>query len=1416
MSANIDERVVQMKFQNSQFLAGIKDTLSALDQLKKGLNFDGATKSLDTLNEASRRFSLTTLANATEAVSAKFVAMATVAITALTNIANRAVDVGANLVKSLTIDPIKAGLSEYETTLNSIQTILANTQSKGTTLQNVNAALEELNLYSDKTIYNFAEMARNIGTFTAAGVGLDASTNAIKGIANLAAMSGSNSQQASTAMYQLSQALAAGKVSLMDWNSVVNAGMGGEVFQNSLKETARVHGVAIDDMVKKDGSFRETLQRGWLTSDILTETLSKFTGDLNAQQLKTMGYTDQQIAGIIKMAETASDAATKVKTLPQLIGTLQESAQSGWSKTWQIIFGDFEEAKDLFTGVNNVLGGMISASANARNELLQGWKDLGGRTVSIEALKNAFDAVMQVLSPIKEAFKDIFPPATAEQLFNITSAIRDFTAKLKISSDTAAKIKSIFSGVFSIFDIGVMIVKGILGVFKDLGSELGSGSGGILDYAAALGDWITNVRNAIKNGEGLSDFFKGLSKVIATPIKVLKELASWVANLFGPDGLVSQGTGDALSRLEGRLSPFSRIGDAIAGVWSNLGGVFKNVWTFFKPLADAMENFFSGFGALIANSAQDMDFSLLLDSINTGLLAGLVVMFKKFLSNGLSLDFGGGFLESAKDALDGVSGSLQAMQTNLKADTLLKIASAIGLLTLSIVGLSLVDSERLTSSLTAMTVMFGQLLISMSLFEKIGATKGFLKMPFVAIGMILLAGAIVILTAAVKNLSELDWEGLAKGLVGVTVLLGALVGTAKLLQDNSAGMISSGAGLILMAVAIKILASAVKDFADMDWESMAKGFAGLAGTLAALSLFTKLTDLSKAGITQTAGLILMAVALKVIASAVKDFAGMTWDELAHGLAGLAGSLILISAAMIVMTGTLSGAAALFVVSASLVVLAQALKAMGGFSWEEIGKGLIVLAGSLVIIAAGMYLMAGAIPGALALIIVAGALAILGPVLLALGGMSWEEIGKGLVMLAGAFVVIGLAGLVLSPIIPSLLGLGAAIALIGIGVMAAGVGLLAFSAGLLALSVAGAAGTAAMVALVSSLIGLIPTIVAAFGKAIVMLIEVLITAGPQFLAMAVVLITTLLQAIDTVAPKIISTLVKLIGLLLDAIVVMVPKFVDSGLKLITGILTGISNNIGKVVAAATDVVVNFITAIGKNAPRIVQAGVDMIINFTNALADGIRNNTAKMQEAGRNLASAIIEGITGGLSKGVSAVVDAAKTVARNALNAAKSLLGINSPSKEFYDIGVFSTKGMAMGLDNTSDVVAKSAEGVGKNALTAIKETMANASQMINANMDLSPTVTPILDLTAVNSEAKKLGGIFGSAKLNAAVGFDAAQAVLSDEQLRSKEFESDLATPTNVITNNNFTQNNTSPKALPASEIYRKSKSLLATVREG
>ena len=380
MSKKVDERVVEMRFDNAQFESGVKTTMSTLDKLKAALKFPSSTKGLDSISNAAKKVDFSGMQQGIETVNAKFSAMQVVGMTALSNITSAAMRAGANLVKSLTLDPVIGGFQEYETQLGAVQTILANTKSKGSTIEDVTAALDELNEYADLTIYNFTEMTKNIGTFTAAGVGLEQSVSAIKGIANLAAASGSNSTQAAMAMYQLSQALAAGRVSLMDWNSVVNAGMGGELFQNALIRTAQVMGTGVDAALEKYGTFRESLTQGqWLTADVLTETLAQISGAYDEAELRAQGYSDEQIKQILELADTATKAATEIKTFTQLMSTVGEAIGSGWAKTWQLIFGDFEEAKSFWTGIwNDTISPMIEGMSDARNSVIEGAMGGGG------------------------------------------------------------------------------------------------------------------------------------------------------------------------------------------------------------------------------------------------------------------------------------------------------------------------------------------------------------------------------------------------------------------------------------------------------------------------------------------------------------------------------------------------------------------------------------------------------------------------------------------------------------------------------------------------------------------------------------------------------------------------------------------------------------------------------------------------------------------------------------------------------------------------------------------------------------------------------------------------------------------------------------------------------------------------------
>lgn len=1343
--SSIDNRIVDMKFQNTSFESGASKTLGTLAKLKEALSFKVGKNGLDEVQNSANRFSMGHVEGAVTGVSKKFLAMSTIAITALANITNRAISAGANIVKSLTIAPIMDGFHEYETQMNSIQTILANTKSQGTNLQDVNKALKELNTYSDKTIYNFTEMARNIGTFTAAGVDLKTSVGSIKGIANLAAISGSSSQQASTAMYQLSQAIASGRVALQDWNSVVNAGMGGATFQKALVRTAQAMGSLKDGAVKTVGpmhqlkvngeSFRESIsakpgQQSWLSSEVLTNTLKQFSGDMTTAQLKAQGFTKSQIKAIQSMGKMGVEAATKVKTLSQLMDTLKEAVGSGWAKSFQTIFGNFNQAKTLFTSVSNTLGGMIQSSAKARNKVLSDWSKGGGRVMLLDGIKNAFDALLAVIKPIREAFRDIFPATTGADLVRLSAAFKQFTAGLMIGSQTAENLKRTFRGVFAVLDIVWQVIKGVASGIGTLIGALAQGSGGVLEFTGNLGDILVRFDEFLKKSGIIQKFFSGLGAILAVPIKLIGALGSALASIFsGFEGSKAKDLDKTLGGIGNKLSPLQVLADRVKSAFSGLGDVFGRIGQALAPIGSAIGKALSGVGDALSKAFGSENFSKTLDAINTGLLAGITLLLKRFITNGFNLninaDVGGGLFSTLKENLQGVTGLLQAMQSQVKSKTLMNIAIALGILTASIVALSMIDSAKLTKAMTAIAVGFGELMVAMTIMSKITGSKGFVKVPALATAMILLSTAVLILSAAVKNLSGLSWEELAKGLVGVAGAMAVLVAATKTMDNK--GMILAGTGLLILSAGIKVLASAVGDFGAMDWGTIGKGLAGVAGGLSVVALTMKL--MPKSLPITGAGLVIVGAGLKIVASAVSDFGAMDWTTMGKGLAGMAGALLIIAGAVALIPPTLPlTAAGLVLVGVALQSIGSVVQSFGGMSWEEIAKGLITLAGSLVILAGGLYLMSGTLAGSAALVLAAGALALLAPVLVVLGSMSWEGIAKGLVALAGAFTVLGVAGLLLSPLTLVIMGLSVAVLAIGAGLALAGAGALAFASAFAIVVAACTAGGAVIGKMIGMVIHKIPDMFKALGQGIIELAKKLASGGKQFTAAMTTLLSSLIQAVKNNIPKMAATFQTMIDKALSILRNSVPKMIDTGLKIFMALLHGIDKNMSDIVKTAGDIIVKFLNGLSKQLPRIVNAGVKLIISFINGVSKAIDAHSGELGAAGGRLALAIVRGMVKGIASGIGVVRDAAMNLAKHALDSAKNFLGIHSPSKEFMKLGRWSAIGFRDGLvGGLSDV---------RDAMTQMREAL--KSEMEKQQKDAEDAKTKLEEVLKSKNASDK------------------------------------------------------------------------------
>jgi hypothetical protein len=1066
----------------------------------------------------------------------------------------------------------------------------------------------------------------------------------------------------------------------------------------------------------------------------------------------------------------------------------------------------------------------------------------------------------------------------------MTVSFRDFMERLKIGGQTADELKRTFAGVFAVLNIGWTIVKDGIKFLGELFGKVTDGSGGILKITANIGDFLVGLNKTVEKGDLVGKVFDKLKKVLEDIADRLKVVVPWIKNLVDPlekfDGTaVEKKVAGVASSLTKGFNPISELGKIVEDVWKKVISNAGEIWDKVQEIGQKISDFFHSIGDAINKNLTGINYKGILETLDVGLLSGIGLLITNFVKKLKSGEEEGGGLEgiadSLKEVFEGMTKTLSTMQNTLRAATLLEIAAAIGLLAISAMELSKVDSAGLKRSLEAMSVMFVQLFASMAVFEKGMGDASAIKIGLLAGAMILLGLAIDTLTLSVTNLSKLSWDQLAKGLTGVTVLLLALAGAMRLMPPPE-GLIISGIGMRALAAAIKILAEAVKTLSGLSWTEIAKGLTGVAGLLVSLALFTKISDANKAGIMQGAGIILLATGIRILVGAVQEFGKMSWTEIGKGLTAMAGGLTLIAGALYlippssvlsaaavlivasslgligdaikkmgqmswtqiakgitelagalaIIAGALTllppssllSAAAIFVVAASLEMITKSLQQMGNMSWTQIAKSLIELAGALAIIAGAMYLMVGALPGAAALLVVAASLAILAPILKQFGEMSWSDIGKSLLMLAGVFTVFGLAGLALGPVVPVLLALGAAVVLFGVGALAAGLGVLAFSAGLTALAVAGAAGTAAIVGIVSGLIGLIPLVLQQLGLGLVAFAKVIATAGPAFLDAMVTVIEALVKAIDKTAPDVIDTLGKLLGLLLDFLVKYVPKLVDAGFKILIGFLKGIRDNIGQVVDVAVQIVVNFVNGIAANLPKIIQAAFNLIISFVNGLANAIRQNSHAMGEAGGNLASAMIEGMVSGLAGGVSKVVSEAENVAKSAFNAAKSALDINSPSKKFIELGKSANEGMAVGLSKFADMVKDPAANIGSTAMDSLKGSLTNISSVISENIDTSPTIKPVLDLTDIKNGASQINDYLPTAPISPLTPISVNSSYVSANNA-SIGYMANLIAAAQLADNSTvspvtFNQYNSSPVALSNAEIYRQTKNQLSIAK--
>ena len=1407
--SSIDERIVKMTFDNQDFESRVSKTLDTLlrlnDTLKKtgsgdgvsqlnksvseikkqisGLNFDdtgienqeskwkkfgnavmsvkqkfsqlSADKHVvqmdDQIDEAT--YSMADLKNGVEHISKSFSALGVISATVLANITNKAVNAATLITRALTIDPVTSGFSEYETKVNAVSTILANTADDGETLDTVTAALNELNKYADDTIYNFAQMTENIGRFTAAGVGLDDSVAAIKGMSNLAAFFGVDATKASGAMYQLSQALAAGKIQLMDWNSFQNAGMSGEAFQKSLIRTSEVMGTGAENAIKKFGSFRESLTEGqWLTSEVMVETLKQISGAYKESELRAKGYSATQAKEIMDMAKTANKAATEVRTVTGMIDAMKESVQSGWAISWEYIIGDKEQATELLTSVKDAFESVLAPSTELRNNMLKIWNEKGGRDSVIAGLANVGGDLLKVLNAISSAWKEVFPPMTGEQLVTLSKKFKDFTERIKMSDETVAKIKDTFKGFFSLIDTGKDAVLSLFNGFKPVGALFANMGELLLNAAHGVGQFALKLsETARKSGifttisEGLNNGFSAIGDFFNNIANGIKALFSYIYKLdFG--GLFEY-VGNGLE-YAGKI-----LGTVVDGIGKAIGTIdFGVIFTTIKGLMSVevlktLKGLFEEVGD-IGESAKGV--------------------FKSFSGIGKNI----------KETLESVRESLEAYQKSIQAEVIMKIAGALAILAVALILLASIDMKNLIPALGTMAVMLA--LVTEAMLKLMKEEKKIISIGGAASKIRTLSIAMLILALALKTLSKLNVGEMMTGLVGLLGLLATIHLSMKIMNKASKDFGKASKALIVFGIALHVMASALKVLGSIDSETLGGGLFAMGMTLMELAAFLKIAKFGQMGIKDSVGILILAGALLVLSQAVKQFGDVEDETIIRGLMGvagimaeiailsdlmdkstnltklgvgfaaMAGGLLVMSFALktmgemdceVIGIGLAAIAGSLLILgvagkkmadiklltlavgiatmSMSLLLLSEALKSMGGMSAEQLAISFLALAGSLAILALAMDLMVDGLPGAAAMLVMSAALAIFVPQLIALSAINQEGLAIGLLALVGAFTAIGLAGLLLGMIIPELLGVAAAIALLGVGCLAAGAGISLFGVGLGLVAAALSASGLVIIEFVRALINLLPLLGQKAAEAITNFMGAIAKGGPEIVKGMGTIITSMLTAIGNAIPQIVQTAVDIVVAFAEGLADGVPKLVTAGLELIVGLLEGIANNIDDVVTAGADVVINFMDGVAEKLPEIIDSGINLALSFIEGVADGLINNQSRLETAISKVIQAVLQtagtvitgSITGFVTGGENLIKGLIKGFEKNFPNVSKAAKGaITWAKKGLSNVGTALTQagrdlinGFKNGITEKASSIAEAAKNAAKSAVNKVE-----------------------------------------------------------------------------------------------------------------
>lgn len=1361
MRGSVDSRVVEMHFDNSDFMKKINETITALEKLNEQISAINASNGLNNLASNMGGNDLNNVANSVGNIEKRFSTLGIVGMTIIQRLTNAGIDMALKIGNGIKAvgNQIKSGGFIRAEKLEQAKFLL---EGLGADVEGI---MERVNNAVEGTAYGLDEAAKASASFFASGItDLDQMEATLKSVSGVAALVGSDYSSIAEIFTTVA---GQGKLMTMQLRQLESRGLNAAAY---LAEYFGTTEEAVRDMVTK----------GEVSFEDFTAAMSRFADHAKDANKTFSGSMANMKTALSRLGEAFLTPAMEA-AIPLFNGIREAiSAFTTQIKTDLVVAGDkvgvFTKTIDRFGNRLGIILRLLNGGTFSEDEIKafaeKGYKDFekiakaARSTHSIfkdfgHSMGNIGKLFITAFNRIGEALTEVFPKASVE---NFRSFMMDFNASISNfyrAHKEMEGFKNVMVGVFSIFKAAGNIISGVVKVFISFVKAIT----GITSKSVSLSEAFANIGKALAKISGATDIFDFLASTV-------------------------EGAGNVISKVFDTI--FKSIGKLISGFGKTVGSIDD------------------------LNGAMTM-----MGLLWTGLFGGQLLAKIKFnLSSYISLFTGvknviNTFLVTAKKLPSNISGTLTAltnalnnMTTEVQAKALKQIALGVLALAVALKILSEIDNADLAKGLGAVTTLLADMVGAMAILMKLLSSGEFAKsmtgiyaLGSVTNALIKIGVAMILMASALKMISGLDPKQLATGLIGLTVMLGAVLGFVLVLDkyQNSVADAKVGLMMIGIALALSTMAKAVQILGSLKPAELAKGLGSIVVIMGAI--FGFMTAISKMGVKSSGGMIAAGLGMIAIATAIN-------------------------------------------------ILAPALQKLGSMSLEQIAKGLSAMAIAMVSMAAVSQSMSAG--GAVGMLVMATALGSLAHTIERIGSLDITTIAKGLGTIIVAIAALGAAAVILAPASAALLALGAAMMLVSASFAVFGAGLMMIGAGLTAVS----SGIMSFTAVTSTAIGM-------FVNAVKMMLQQLITLIPSLAASLAEGFVVFLEQIAALAPRFTEAATTLIHSLLEAFENNIPDIIASGLRMIIKFLDGMSEAIPKIAQKGVEIVAGFLEGIASGMDRIIQAGVDLMLAFINGLANGIRQNKGAVRDAILNLCEAMLEafmsffgiaspstvmeqqgvfigqgliqglesmtgavgkaligmvtsgfarvktfggkfksagktiidgliggikshasklgtnlknavskglsavtniagkfknagknlvdGIARGIRNGASSVISATGSIASRALKAFKSKLGISSPSKVFAAEARWIPEGIVVGINKTSNKVKAAVEALSESAIDPLGDAISKAYSAFESDSDFNPTITPVLDLSQVRKEAGNVSSMFGNESISLA-----------------------------------------------------------------